>query len=76
MVQYSPAMDVRKKIKAFRFSPDQIRRLQAYAAAAGLTETELVERALERYLGPEAEAVMEKRLADIRKLNKSGTPPK
>ncbi len=69
-------MDAKKILMNFRLSAEQSKQLADYAAAAGLTQTELVERALERYLGPEAEAHLASRLEAVRRLNKKQPPSK
>ena len=69
-------MDAKKILMSFRLSEAQSKQLAEFAAAAGLTRTELLERALERYLGSEAEAHIAARLEAVRRLNKKQPPSK
>lgn len=58
---------VKRKMKSFRLSESRLKRLGAYAASAGLSETELVERALDHFLGEGAEALLNERVEAVRK---------
>lgn len=63
-------MIVQKKMKMFRLTLSDAAKLAEYAKVSGLTETELVEQSLKQFLGTEAEALLVKRLEDLKRLNK------
>ena len=69
-LKMSTTMPVQKKMKMFRLTLPDAAKLAEYAKVSGLTETELVEQSLKQFLGTGAEALLVKRLEDLKKLNK------